>query len=93
GMVQLHRMEMEDGVMRMSEVPGGIPVPAGETVTLERGGLHVMFMQLEGPLTDGMTVPATLRFEKAGDVEVVFNVEPRGGSDEGHGDHGGHGGH
>ena len=77
GMVQLHQMAMEDGVMLMSEVEGGIPVPAGETVVLERGGLHVMFMQLPQGLAEGTEIPATLTFEKAGEVEVVFSVEDR----------------
>ena len=77
GMMQLHAMAMEDGVMRMSEVDGGIPIPAGETVTLERGGLHVMFMQLPQGMEEGVEIPATLTFADAGEVEVVFTVESR----------------
>ncbi|MBM2574999.1 copper chaperone PCu(A)C [Jannaschia sp. Os4] len=77
GATQLHRMEMDGGVMRMSEVEGGIPVPAGETVVLQRGGLHVMFMQLVEGLEAGAEVPATLTFRDAGPVEVVFAVETR----------------
>lgn len=88
GMVQLHEMQMQDGVMLMDEVDGGIPVPAGTTVALEPGGLHVMFMRLPAGLEDGARIPATLNFEKAGEVEVVFNVEARGA---GGGDHSGHG--
>ena len=76
-MVQLHRMEMADGVMRMSEVEGGIPIPAGETVVLERGGLHVMFMQLPAGFAAGDALPATLTFRDAGTVEIVFDVEGR----------------
>ena len=92
-LVQLHRMALEDGVMRMSEVAGGIPVPAGETVVLERGGLHVMFMQLPRGFSEvGDTLPATLTFRDAGPVDIVFDVEGRGGSDGaaagGHGRHG-----
>ena len=90
-MVQLHQMEMDGGVMRMSEVAGGIPIPAGETVAFERGGLHVMFMQLPRGFDEvGDTLPATLTFRDAGPVDVVFDIEARGGSDGG-GDHGAHG--
>ena len=92
GMVQLHEMAMEDGVMLMSEVEGGIPVPAGETVMLERGGLHVMFMQLPQGLAEGTEIPATLTFEKAGEVEVVFTVEDRATVEALQGGAGGHGG-
>ena len=93
--VQLHAMEMEDGVMRMSEVEGGIPVPAGETVVLRRGGLHVMLMGLSEGLRAGEEIPATLLFRDAGPVEVVFAVETRAEAEaRGDADHGAHhGGH
>ena len=88
GMVQLHEMRLEDGVMRMNEIPDGIPVPAGGTVTLEPGGLHVMFMRLPEGLEAGTEFPATLVFRNAGEVEVSFTVEERGtpdGADDPHG--------
>lgn len=96
GMVQLHAMTTEDGVMRMSEVEGGIPLPSGETVTLEPGGLHVMLMGLAAPLAEGDEMPATLTFRDTGTLDVVFEVEARGagaGTDHGGMDHGdaGHG--
>jgi copper(I)-binding protein len=59
--VELHTHLMEDGVAKMREVEGGIPVPAGESVTLEPGGLHVMLMGLSAPLAEGETAPLTLR--------------------------------
>lgn len=105
GTAQLHQMAMVEGVMRMNQVDGGIAIPAGETVVLESGGLHVMFMRLSGGLEEGETFPATLTFAQAGDVEVIFNVEARGAAQksddhsghgdadasDGHGDHSGHG--
>ncbi len=80
-MIQLHKSETDaNGVARMFHLEDGIPLPAGETVTLEPGGLHVMFMGLDGnPLVDGEEVKATLIFEKAGEVDVSFSVEPRRG--------------
>ncbi len=89
GMVQLHEMTMDGGIMRMGEVTGGIPLPAGEAVTLESGGLHVMFMRLAGGLEEGTEIPATLTFEKAGTIDVVFDVEARGAAKAD--DHAGHG--
>ena len=91
GMMQLHEMTMSDGIMRMSEVEGGIALPSGETVTLEQGGLHVMFMQLRDRLVDGDEIPATLVFEEAGELDVIFDVEPRGGRAHDGMDHGDHG--
>ncbi|WP_367714406.1 copper chaperone PCu(A)C (plasmid) [Nitratireductor sp. GISD-1A_MAKvit] len=64
GRVELHTMDMTDGVMKMRHLPEGIPVPAGETVNLAPGGLHVMFMDLQEPIAEGAPVPVTLTFEK-----------------------------
>lgn len=78
GEVQLHEMAMEGDVMKMRELPDGIPVPAGATVVLEPGGLHMMFMQLAGPLVEGTSFPVTLTFEKAGTVTVELAVAGSG---------------
>ncbi|WP_187429729.1 hypothetical protein ROLI_010230 [Roseobacter fucihabitans] len=75
--VELHTTEEKDGVARMMHVDA-IDIPAGETVALEPGGFHVMFMGLGGdPFEVGEKIPATLTFEKAGDIEVLFSVEQR----------------
>jgi len=89
--VELHLSETDaNGVARMIK-QDGIPVPAGETVTLKPGGLHVMFMGLNGdPFELGEEIPATLVFEQAGEVEVIFNVEERGADDHKAMDHSGH---
>ena len=56
--------------MKMNELPDGIAVPAGGTVTLAPGGLHLMFMGLKAPLVENETVPVTLTFAKAGTIEI-----------------------
>ncbi|MFN4154064.1 MAG: copper chaperone PCu(A)C [Paracoccaceae bacterium] len=78
---QLHTTEHSaDGVARMKHVDA-IDIPAGETVLLERGGMHIMFMGLTAPMVEGQMVPATLIFEHAGRVEVEFSVDPADGVD------------
>ena len=74
GVSGLHRMEVADGVMTMRPVEGGIEIPAGGTVTLAPGGLHIMFMALKEPPTEGGMVPVTFTFEKAGTVEAALHV-------------------
>jgi copper(I)-binding protein len=64
-----------DGVGTMEHIPA-LEIPAGETVSLERGGYHVMLMGLTGPLVEGEMKKATLIFEKAGRVEIEFQVDP-----------------
>ncbi len=74
--VELHtHIENDQGVMQMREVEGGFAVPAGGEHVLKRGGDHVMFMGLRAPLTDGDTIPLTLRFEKAGDIVIEVPVD------------------
>ncbi|WP_373503855.1 copper chaperone PCu(A)C [Aestuariivirga sp.] len=72
--VQLHDMKMVDDVMKMVELAGGIPIPAGAKVELKPGSLHVMFLELKAPVKEGETIAGTLIFEKAGTIEVEFEV-------------------
>jgi len=72
-MVELHTMEMDGNVMRMRQVDG-IAVPAGGTVELKPGGLHIMFMGLTQTLKAGDKFPLTLKFERAGEVKVDVRV-------------------
>lgn len=74
GMTQIHEMKLEGDMMKMAELPDGLVIPAGGSVTLAPGGYHVMFMQLTGPLVEGTNVPVTLVFETAGTVEVQLAV-------------------
>ena len=57
--VELHYMKMENGVMEMREMKE-IPLPKGQAVNLEPGGLHVMFIELKHQIRDGQKVPLTL---------------------------------
>ncbi|MFA5581333.1 MAG: copper chaperone PCu(A)C [Paracoccaceae bacterium] len=81
---ELHGVDFDDnGVARMYGLDS-IEIPAGETVLLERGGLHVMFMGLERSPQESEMVPATLIFEQAGPVEIEFQVIPSTGAAGGH---------
>lgn len=75
GMVEIHEMAMDGDVMKMRELDGGLEIPAGGEVMLKPGGYHVMFMQLNERLVEGAEYDGTLVFEKAGTVDVTFNVE------------------
>jgi len=78
GIGEVHEMKVEDGVMTMRPLDGGLPIPAGGTVTLKPGGYHIMLVDLKAPLKKGEDVPVTLTFEKAGTVEATFHVAPIG---------------
>lgn len=85
--VQIHEMKMEGEVMKMRQLPDGIEIPAGGTVELKPGGLHLMFMGIKQPFNQGEKIPATLNFEKAGAVAVEFNVEAAKPGANGQGEH------
>jgi copper(I)-binding protein len=71
---ELHRHINEDGLMKMRHVTDGVAVPAGDTVAFAPGGMHIMLMRLEEPLTPGKTFPLTLNFEDGGSQTVIVNV-------------------
>ena len=75
GRFEVHEMKMEDGVMKMRELKGGLEIAPGQKVELKPGGYHVMFTDLTAPLKQGEMVKGQLRFEKAGTVDIEFKVE------------------
>jgi copper(I)-binding protein len=83
---ELHTHIKDGDVMKMRAVEA-IEVPAGGTVKLEPGGLHVMFMGLNAPLKEGQTFPLKLKFAKAGEVEVTVDVKGVGAMGMGAMDH------
>jgi len=71
---ELHTtMSMSGMVMKMRPI-ASIDIPAGQAVTLQPGGLHIMLVGLAEPLKVGQTFPLTLTFEKAGSRTVNVAV-------------------
>lgn len=75
--VELHTHIREGNVMRMRPVEA-IDLPSGQSVTLAPGGLHLMLIDLKQPLRQGDSVPVTLVFEKAGEIQVTLAVQSAG---------------
>lgn len=73
--VQIHEMAMEDGVMKMKELAEGLVIPAGGIIELKPGSYHIMFMDLKERPVEGTAFEGTLIFEKAGTVNVTYEVE------------------
>lgn len=76
--VSAHRTTVTDGMVRMTPVPEGVVVPAGDRISFEPGGLHLMLTDLSRPLQQGEERAVTLHFEQAGSITVNFNVMRRG---------------
>ena len=95
GVVEIHEMVMDNNVMKMREVPGGLSLTAGKTVDLKPGGYHVMLMDLKAPLVKGSTVPVTLTFKNAQGAESKLELQvpvqaQMPAMQGGHGSHGMH---
>ena len=74
--VMMHDTKTDDGIATMFHIEDGVTVPAGGTVAFEPGSKHLMFMGLNGdPFKIGEEIPATMTFEKAGELDIVFVVE------------------
>jgi copper(I)-binding protein len=71
---QIHSMTMDNGVMVMRPVEGGLEIKPGETVTLKPGGFHMMLLNLKHPLEQGNSLQATLKFDSAGTVQVDYLI-------------------
>lgn len=69
GHVELHETRHENGMSRMREIPR-LPLPAGQTVRLERGGLHLMLMQPRRTLAAGDAVDIHLTLENGQTVRA-----------------------
>ncbi len=72
--VELHTHLMEGGMMKMRRVPR-IEVPAGQTVSLQPGGLHLMLIGLKQPLKPENPIDLTLVFEDDSTQELRIPVK------------------
>ena len=70
--VEVHDQVEQGGLTRMVHITA-LEIPAGEVV-LAPGGLHLMLVDLAGPLVAGTTVTLSLRFEADGRVELDVPV-------------------
>ena len=75
---EVHEMKVEDGIMTMRALDGGLEVPAHETVTIAPGGVHLMFIDLKARLVEGGKMPVTFTFEKAGTIDTFLHIEAIG---------------
>ncbi|RTL25732.1 MAG: copper chaperone PCu(A)C [Rhodocyclaceae bacterium] len=77
GVVEIHEMAMDGGVMKMRAVQR-LDVQPGKPVELKPGSYHVMLIDLKKPLAAGEVVPITLKVEgkdkKVESVEVKAQV-------------------
>jgi copper(I)-binding protein len=93
GIVEVHEMAMDGGVMKMRAVDG-LALPMGKAVELKPGGYHVMLMDLKSQVKEGDAVPLTLIFETKDGKRQTLEVKApaRSMSAPAKAPHGGHSG-
>jgi len=75
--VEMHLSEHAGEVARMRQLRA-FEVPARERLTLEPNGAHLMLVDLVQPLKKGERFPMKLRFERAGEIDIEFEVQELG---------------
>jgi copper(I)-binding protein len=77
GMAMLHESSIDSNGVASMQAVEAIDLPAGQTVTLEPGGYHLMFMNLKQDLKVGDQVTIVLQFENAGTIDLSVPVTDR----------------
>ncbi len=78
-MIQIHQTSIKNDIAQMQEMSDGVVIPAGQTIKLQHGGMHIMFMRLKKNIKAEREYAATLVFEKAGEIKVYFEGKKIGG--------------
>lgn len=72
-LTELHTHINDNGVMKMRPV-AAVDIKAGGETKLQPGGLHVMLINLNGPMKEGDVVPITLTFDDGSSKRVDATV-------------------
>jgi len=72
--VEVHVQVRDGDILKMREV-AGLVAPARQRLSLRPGGPHLMIVGLGKPLVKGDRVPLTLRFERAGELQIELEVQ------------------
>ena len=90
--IEVHEMVDVDGVAKTRALENGLEIKPGKTVEFKPGALRIVLRGIKEPFQVGQKVKGTLVFEKAGTVDIVYNVEENAGAANG-GIAGAHHGH
>lgn len=71
--VELHTHTEVEGAMQMRKVDR-IPIDAQAEAVLKPGGLHIMLIGLNGPLSEGQQFDLTLQFDDGSETTVPVDV-------------------
>jgi copper(I)-binding protein len=73
-MVQLHESSMSNGMMSMKHIESMV-IPAGESVQLQPGGLHLMIMGADKEAFAGESIEVDLHFSSGGMLTTTLPIK------------------
>lgn len=79
---ELHETVETDGKSVMQAKPGGFSIPAGESLTLQPGGNHIMIMGLTKPIKAGDQVSVSMTLESGDPVEFQAQAKESSAGEE-----------
>lgn len=74
GAVMIHTTAEHEGMVSMMHLDS-VPLPAKQTVKLERGGMHLMVMGIKRMPKQGESVDFVLHFAEAPSLAIALKVE------------------
>lgn len=74
--VELHEHQNDNGVMKMRQVKK-VTIAKDHTIAFAPGGLHLMLIDLNGPLIPNQTFNVSLDFGACGKVVHSFAIKPQ----------------
>ena len=77
--VEIHSVSMTSGIMKMRKLSDGLAIKSKNLVDFKPGGYHLMFIDLKAPLKKEQSFNVTLKFEKTGEIDVLFLTSGIGG--------------
>lgn len=72
--VELHGHEMKDGMMRMRQM-SHFHLPPKQDKVLKPGGLHIMLIGLQEPMTEGGEISIDLTFDDGSQTQIKVPVK------------------
>jgi copper(I)-binding protein len=67
----------QDGKVSVREV-SAIEIAPGQSVTMQPGGMYIVFNDIQRTIASGEHFEAHLAFEGLGEIEVEVEIEPAG---------------
>ncbi len=77
--VEIHESSIANGIMKMRKITDGLAIKSKNLIDFKPGGYHLMFVGLKAPLKKDQSFNVTLKFEKTGEIDVLFLTSGIGG--------------